>query len=292
MKHELDKILFFNDLLGDLQELQNQNDQVSFDLSPLYFNPQTPQKNFIITRIDDRKQTELFFSAPLTEMVNSLYIFKFEQINSELLKYERDFSYRLELRRHYVNFCLYEDEVVEVGIKFKDQVLVDQKMSVKSLMGGNLQLLMNSSYLDLLRIMNKGPALTLTIKIVQKGQLRKDLDYVISVDQVLQDCRNTFFRLIDYGIFDREVEYFTSAFKRFKIIPEELQGDKVLAYLSRLNLNNFSHLDFFDWGELLFTFSFKGNFSTYKRRLRIQAKQRLKLLKKQHPWPVNQVISI
>ncbi len=102
--------------------------------------------------------------------------------------------------------------------------------------------------MELLQLMNKGQALQLTIKVVQQGLLRKDLDNVISVEQVLQDCRNTFFRLIDYGIFNREAEYFTAAFKRFKIIPQDLLATEVISHLSRLNLSNFSHLDFFDWG--------------------------------------------
>jgi hypothetical protein len=287
MKHELDKILFFNDLLGELQALQDQTKQIQFDLYPLLFNPLIPQKHFVLPKISDHQHTELFFSGSLTDLIPNLFVFKAEQIEPNLVNWERDFSYKLELRRHLLNFCLYEDEMVEVSLSQGDQVLGTSEINSGYLSERPLKFDLEIPYLDFMTKIHRPHSLILTIKVIATKTLRSQVEQVITIDKVLQDCQQTFFRLMESGIFQQEAEYFTEAFKRCQIIPPLMTTAEVLTYLSRINISGFKHLDFFDWGELLLTFAIKGDFRVYKRGLRTQARHKIKLLRTGKPWPLS-----
>lgn len=280
MKPELDRLLFFDDLLGQLQELQNQNKQVQFDITHLLFNSQIPQKHFILLRFNHNEKTELFASGTVLDLIPDLYLFKAEELAEDALNFKRDFSYLLQLRNNFLKFCLYEDELIEISLSQGDRVLGSKVLTGAQVMKRNLQM-------ELKKSVNNYQPLFLTVKVQEIGKLRGFVESKITVGSVLQDCRNTFFRLIEWGIVDREGEYFTEAFKRFKVIPQDLKVDQVPDYLSRISFGQFNHLDFFDWRELLFTFAVKGNFTAYKRALRLQARQRIKLLKNNQPWPVS-----
>lgn len=294
-KIALEELLFpFKDLAGQIYDLQKQQGSFKLDLTPILHSSQfnlriggTEGLGFILLNSTSNNHGVLYFSQGLEGLFPDFHLFKKSCVEYGQLSFERDFSYRLQLRNNFLKLCAFEDEAYDFSLMIDNEVVPGSfKSSLINSHGKGVEFI--SSYpKEVLNQKLQNGKLTVVVKNKSYGHLRSFIEEELSIDKTWNDCWSVFYKLIKHPhYYEHNFSYFNEVLFRFKI-TKELSADSsdFLKQINNLSKEKLNHLDFFDWNELIFCFSVAENFSKVKRAVRIQAFSKIELLKKEALWP-------
>lgn len=292
-KKELQKLFYhITDHLGDLWEQQGKVSEISFNLTPL-LNPQNQSENLILPVKTVPGQGGLLFSNSMEELIPNLHFFKHQEVVPLLLNYPKDYSPRLNLRRNFLSFCLYEGESYFLTLKIGTLPLSGYFKHLNYCHPQQVSLFITEvPFNELQKTLSQTQELILTINTTPKNsntKLRELINEELSLEKTLLECQNLYLQLINFPSYiQNNFEFFQNILLKFQLIntpaasPEDL-----LKQVSYLSLSSFNHLDFFDWEELFISFSIKDDFTSRTHVLRLLAQSQLSLYLANPPtWPL------